>query len=62
MDGGFYEYDQNISDHRPVGLKLATEYTNLGDLNEDGEVNILDVIIIVNMISLLCENVGMGCN
>ena len=23
LDGGWSEYDQNISDHRPVGLKLA---------------------------------------
>ena len=50
MDGGFYEYDQNISDHRPVGLKLATEFITLGDVDEDGELNIIDVIIIVNMI------------
>jgi hypothetical protein len=32
-DGGWYEYDQNVSDHRPVGLKVefntmtAVEYT-----------------------------------
>ena len=50
MDGGFYEYDHNISDHRPVGLKLAIEYTNSGDVNGDGEINIIDVISVVNMI------------
>ena len=31
LDGGWYEYDQNISDHRPVGLRLdftSTEIAN----------------------------------
>ena len=25
MDGGFNEYDQYISDHRPVALKISTK-------------------------------------
>ena len=25
IDGGFSQYDQNISDHRPVALKLSSE-------------------------------------
>ena len=34
MDGGFNEYDQNISDHRPVALKLSVEsnFENCSDL------------------------------
>ena len=48
MNGGFSDYDQNISDHRPVGLLLYLTIT--GDLNEDNEVNILDVLVIVNII------------
>ena len=36
MDGGFSQYDQNISDHRPVALKLAFEQIPLGDMNNDG--------------------------
>ncbi len=30
IDGGWWEYDQNISDHRPVGIKLKMN-SNLGD-------------------------------
>ena len=50
MDGGFNEYDQNISDHRPVALKLATNVINLGDINLDGQINVLDVVILIDII------------
>ena len=50
MDGGFSEYDQNISDHRPVALKLASNMIILGDINNDGISNILDIISIIIMI------------
>ena len=50
LDGGFYEYDQNISDHRPVAIKLAVQNNFYGDINSDGEVNVVDVINVVNMI------------
>ena len=50
MDGGFYDYDQNISDHRPVGLHLFAQPTISGDLNGDEQVDVLDVIIVVNII------------
>tara|TARA_B100000029_G_C17529512_1_gene942837 strand:- start:415 stop:1452 length:1038 start_codon:yes stop_codon:yes gene_type:complete len=50
MDGGFSEYDQNISDHRPVALKLTNNIVSLGDINFDGDINIMDVIILVNHI------------
>ena len=50
MDGGFSEYDQNISDHRPVALKLTNNIVSLGDINFDGNINIMDVIILVNHI------------
>ena len=39
MDGGFFAYDQNVSDHRPVALKLNTLAIVLGDLNDDNEIN-----------------------
>ena len=50
MDGGFSEYDQNISDHRPVAIKLTTNTIDLGDINSDGEVNVADVVSLVNII------------
>ena len=50
MDGGFNEYDQNISDHRPVALKLTTNIITLGDVNSDGILNVLDIVSIVNML------------
>jgi hypothetical protein len=50
MDGGFSEYDQNISDHRPVALKLSTDTIILGDMNLDGQINVVDIISIVAII------------
>ena len=29
---------------------LSDEYNSIADLNEDGELNILDVVIIVNLV------------
>ncbi len=50
MDGGFNEYDQYISDHRPVALKISTNSTVLGDINLDGQINIGDVILVIEII------------
>jgi hypothetical protein len=50
MDGGFSEYDQNISDHRPVALKLTSDIIISGDINEDGFINITDILYLVNYI------------
>ena len=50
MDGGFSQYDQNISDHRPVALKLSSEEIPLGDMNNDGILNVIDIVSIVNII------------
>ncbi len=34
FENGFYEYDQNVSDHRPVGLKIKTgSYLGLYNIN-----------------------------
>ncbi len=49
LNGGWNEYDQNISDHRPVFMKLIQNLI-LGDVNADGIINILDVVIIVQII------------
>ena len=50
MDGGFNDYDQNISDHRPVAIKIASSSNSSGDINNDGFINVVDVIVIVNFI------------
>ena len=49
LDGGWSEYDTNISDHRPVFMKLVNSFIQ-GDVNQDDVVNILDVVIIVQII------------
>jgi hypothetical protein len=43
LQGGWIEYDQNISDHRPVAIKIIPEINMLYDLNSDSEINILDI-------------------
>ena len=50
MDGGFNEYDQDISDHRPVALKLSTTVISLGDINLDGQINIIDIVLVIEII------------
>jgi len=50
MDGGFSEYDQNISDHRPIALKLTSDIIISGDINEDGFINVTDILYLVNYI------------
>ena len=50
LNGGWNAYDNYVSDHRPVFMKLNSSNFILGDLNQDGYVDILDVIVIVNTI------------
>ena len=50
MDDGFNDYDQYISDHRPVAIKISSNTINIGDINVDGLVNIVDVVNLVNFI------------
>ena len=50
LDGGWNEYDQNISDHRPVALKLYFGSSINGDMNGDGILNIQDIILIITMV------------
>ena len=49
LSGGWNEYDTNISDHRPVFMKLVNNFV-IGDVNGDDIINILDVVIIVQII------------
>ena len=50
MDGGFNEYDQYVSDHRPVALKISTNVNNIGDINLDGYIYVLDVVLVLEII------------
>ena len=50
MDGEFNEYDQYISDHRPVAIKLTSNVNNFGDINFDGQIDITDIVLLVNII------------
>ena len=50
LEGGWNDYDHNISDHRPVAISFNLNNIINGDLNGDGVIDILDLIILVNMI------------
>ena len=50
LDGGWNEYDYNVSDHRPVAISFHLNSSLDGDLNGDGQIDILDIIALVNMI------------
>jgi endonuclease/exonuclease/phosphatase family metal-dependent hydrolase len=45
---GWSEYDNYISDHRPVGINF--NFLIDGDINADGYVNVLDITLAINMI------------
>ena len=45
---GWGEYDNYISDHRPVVINL--NFPIEGDINDDGNVNVLDITLLINMI------------
>ncbi len=45
---GWNEYDNYISDHRPVVINL--NFPLLGDINSDGVINVLDITLIINSI------------
>jgi len=50
LSGGWNSYDNYISDHRPVFMRFDLESYTIGDLNQDQNIDILDVIIVVNLI------------
>ena len=53
LEGGWSEYDQNISDHRPVALKIKLNFTQYFDVNTDGYINEEDLI---DLLLLIFEN------
>jgi endonuclease/exonuclease/phosphatase family metal-dependent hydrolase len=50
LDGGWNEYDYNISDHRPVAVKFNFNSNINGDINGDGILNVQDIIVIITMV------------
>ena len=50
INGGWTEYDQNISDHRPVAMKIDIYYEFSYDLNNDGMVNENDIAMLISII------------
>ncbi len=43
LDDGWSEYDQNISDHRPVGIKLSINLIPIYDIDNNGTINESDI-------------------
>jgi len=50
LDGGWNEYDQNISDHRPVAIKFSFSVSTLYDINDDGIINESDFLMLLSFI------------
>ena len=50
LSGGLNSYDNFISDHRPVYMRLNFSDQDVGDINSDGVLDILDVIAIINLV------------
>ena len=58
MDGGWNQYDQNISDHRPVAMKFRYSLIKFYDVNNDGIVNEYDFEELLS--NLLGEGISNG--
>lgn len=58
LEGGWNEYDQNISDHRPVAIKITL--LHYFDLNNDGHLNEDDLIDILLLILENGEDHSLG--
>ena len=50
LQGGWNEYDQNISDHRPVAIKIIPQVSVNYDVNDDNENNLSDVTSLISII------------
>jgi len=55
LDGGWNEYDQNISDHRPVAIKFSFSLNLFYDINDDGIINESDFVM---LLSLIINDIG----
>ena len=59
LDGGWSEYDQNISDHRPVAIKIINQVSSY-DINGDGTINESDILLLVSLVLNDDESIGMA--
>ena len=48
--GSWNSYDNYVSDHRPVFMRFDFEMQSVGDLNNDENIDILDVVIVISLI------------
>ena len=55
LSGGLNSYDNFISDHTPVYMRLNFSDQDVGDINSDGVLDILDVIEIINTLLIFVE-------
>ena len=60
LEGGWNEYDQNISDHRPVAIKIHLNDNQHFDINNDGYVNEEDLVDILLLIFMEEQNYQLG--
>ena len=59
LDGGWSEYDQNISDHRPVAIKIINQAPSY-DINGDGTINESDILLLVSLVLNDDESISMA--
>jgi len=50
ISGGWNAYDNYVSDHRPVFMKFNFSPAIIGDLNNDENIDILDVVAVISLI------------
>ena len=60
LDGGWNEYDQNISDHRPVAIKLNFNFFPFYDINNDGIINESDFEMLLSFIMNDNESIDLA--
>ena len=58
LDGGWDEYDQNISDHRPVAIKFNINLISPYDINGDGILDNSDFLILLSSVINNNESIG----
>ena len=60
LDGGLNEYDQNISDHRPVAIKFNFNFFPFYDINNDGIINEYDFEMLLSFIMNDNESIDLA--
>ena len=60
LDGGWNEYDQNISDHRPVAIKFSFSFVPFYDINDDGIINESDFVMLLSFIMNDNESIDLA--